>query len=67
MKKSIWMLVFLLGLISIQGVLGKTGTCPKPKGYGPCIELCFTDDDCKGSQKCVGKFHLQKFFSLFVL
>ena len=30
----------------------KPGSCPKPMGFGTCVELCSGDDSCPGFQKC---------------
>ncbi|KAL3869869.1 hypothetical protein ACJMK2_042496 [Sinanodonta woodiana] len=30
----------------------KPGTCPKPPLRGVCVDLCFSDEGCPGSQKC---------------
>ena len=30
----------------------KIGTCPVPEGAGICVELCTSDFDCDGNQKC---------------
>uniref|UniRef100_A0A674IU70 WAP domain-containing protein n=1 Tax=Terrapene triunguis TaxID=2587831 RepID=A0A674IU70_9SAUR len=28
------------------------GVCPRPLGFGPCVELCFADVECSRGQKC---------------
>ena len=30
----------------------KPGSCPKPIGFGICVELCSGDDSCPDVQKC---------------
>ena len=29
-----------------------TAVCPKPTGFGICVELCSRDEDCFAGQKC---------------
>uniref|UniRef100_A0A8C4VWI5 WAP domain-containing protein n=1 Tax=Gopherus evgoodei TaxID=1825980 RepID=A0A8C4VWI5_9SAUR len=28
------------------------GVCPSPLGFGPCVDLCFADVQCRRGQKC---------------
>ncbi len=31
----------------------KPGSCPTPKGFGICVEMCTNDNSCAGAMKCV--------------
>ncbi|KAK3605484.1 hypothetical protein CHS0354_001472 [Potamilus streckersoni] len=33
-------------------VVNKRGSCPQSRGSGICVELCSSDIDCSGNQKC---------------
>ena len=41
-----------LVLIFLPAALGKPGACPKPTGFGICVEACSGDGDCPDNEKC---------------
>jgi len=32
--------------------IGRPGACPKPTGFGICVEACSGDGDCPDNEKC---------------
>jgi hypothetical protein len=52
MKFLAAILIVSVYLVSTNGTT-KPGSCPTPKGFGICVEMCTNDDSCRGAMKCV--------------
>ncbi len=44
--------VYHSSLVISPDAVNKYDSCPKPTGSGICVELCSSDMDCSGNQKC---------------
>jgi hypothetical protein len=52
MKLLTAILIVALYSVKTSGTT-KPGSCPTPRGFGTCVELCTNDNSCAGAMKCV--------------